>query len=116
MVPRKNAARITNEQLLEPFRSYWLGLVPDHQPLTRHWQFYLVDGELYVQEQMGAPLIHWTQTSCDGVSCFRHAHNIERSNLPIVSENGEYLFALHYGENGFHATTADGKDFIIFND
>jgi len=90
---------ITDDQLPEPFKAYWTDQIPNRKHLDRPWKFYLVDGELYIEDtevddNEDCLLMHWTTTCCCGVQIFMRNSGIS-VNLEVptfVRKNGEYLF------------------------
>ncbi len=116
---KKNVQKINDlNSLPEPFRSYWLDLIPNEKHLERNYKFYLVDGELYVSEDDSELLLHWTHLSCCGVANYMHDLNIKKNDkVPsLVRKNGEYLFYLVYGEYEVSAVSPeDGKSFVVYD-
>lgn len=116
---KKNVQEIKElTNLSEPFRSYWLDLIPNKKHLERDYKFYLVDGELYVSEDDSELLLHWTHLNCCGVANYMTHLNIKQNDeLPsLVRKNGEYLFQLIYGDYEINAVSPeDRKSFVVYD-
>jgi hypothetical protein len=129
-LPRKTVTLISNlKDLPEPFKTYWEDRVPDddaelfgaghNHHLHRNYAFYLVDGELYIQdrEYNSELLHHWTQDSCAGISLYADSlgHPEHGAPFPYVRLNGEYLFECR--QTASYETSVispvDGKTFVV---
>jgi len=82
---------VNHADLPEPFTRYWNGEDRLDRP---EYQFYLVDGELYIdgdEEQRGL-LHHWTLDGCAGIDCFMLHGRITPKRLPYVTDYGQDVF------------------------
>lgn len=105
-MPKKNVRQLTEDELPEPFRSYWLS----DDRSRRDWSFFDVDGELYIQDGEYPLLDHWTQSTCCGVAQYMMDEGIAvNQTAPVILADGTYLFEAFYS-GGLRSIAAGRRD------
>lgn len=91
---KKTVVALDEADLPAPFCLYWHD-IPNR--LDRDYEFYLVDGELYIldiRNEGDHPLLrHWTQVGCAGIALFMMDNGIPVNRAaPYIHRDGTYLF------------------------